>query len=86
MVALTGIEPAGCQSSAVQVGLSSCIFSSAQFDTILIKGVWIANVLPCRGDLVGPGAQFPAPGPLAKFTERMGTLQCCSHQRAGNSC
>jgi len=28
MVALTGIEPDGCQFSSVQLGLSGCVFSS----------------------------------------------------------
>ena len=28
MVALTGIEPDGCQSSSVQLGLSGCVFST----------------------------------------------------------
>jgi hypothetical protein len=45
MVALTGIEPAGCQASSVQLGLSGCVFSSTQFDAIPIKGVWTADVL-----------------------------------------
>ena len=46
MVALTGIEPAGWRSSSVHFGLSSCIFSSTQFDTSATKAVQIADVLP----------------------------------------
>jgi len=39
MVALTGIEPAGCQFSSVQLGLSSCVFGLVQFATRAFRAV-----------------------------------------------
>jgi len=46
MVALTGIEPAGCQFSSVQLGLSSCVFGSVQFATRAFRALRMADVLP----------------------------------------
>ena len=50
MVALTGVEPAGRQSSSVQLSLSSCVFGLVQFATRACRAVRMADVLPrcCR--------------------------------------
>jgi hypothetical protein len=63
MVALTGIEPAGRQSGSVDAGLCGSVLSSAQFDAILIKDVWTADVLAwCwPGYDEGQSPQFPTP-------------------------
>src|ERR1035437_81766 len=46
MVALTGFEPAKCQSSSVQLGLSSCVFGLVQFAAAAFRAVRMADVLP----------------------------------------
>jgi hypothetical protein len=46
MVALTGVEPAGRQSSSVQLGLSSCVFGLVQFAARAFRAVRMADVLP----------------------------------------
>ena len=46
MVALTGIEPAGCRFREVQFGLSSCVFSPTQFANLAETRLWTADVLP----------------------------------------
>jgi hypothetical protein len=46
VVALTGIEPVGRQSSSVQLGLSSCVFGLVQFATRALVAVRRADVLP----------------------------------------
>ena len=46
MVALTGIEPAECQFSSVQLGISSFVFDPVQFATMAFRAVRMADVLP----------------------------------------
>jgi hypothetical protein len=45
LVALTGIEPAGCRSRSVYSSLSSCIFSPVRIATIAFSAVQTADVL-----------------------------------------
>src|ERR1035437_6065497 len=46
LVALTGVEPASCQFSSVQLGLSSCVFGLVQFAARAFRAVRMADVLP----------------------------------------
>jgi hypothetical protein len=49
VVALTGIEPVGCQSSSVQLSLSRYIFSPVQFATGAFRAVRRAGVVCLNG-------------------------------------
>src|ERR1700680_1152043 len=60
MVALTGIEPVGCQFSSVQLGLSRYVFSPVQLATRAFRALRVAGVV-CRWS-VGRPRRRTAPG------------------------
>jgi hypothetical protein len=63
MVALTGIEPAGCRFSSAQFGVSSCVFGRVQFTGKALRAARVPDVLPwCC-----PGAQTSDSGLALKF-------------------